>query len=70
MRAGQGDEVEPGTFRRGSGIVTHYFGENEVADLFCGRQIQQAGISTHCWMMCIKGKDHLRAEVQAGFLKI
>ncbi len=27
MRAGQGEEVEPGTFRRGGGILTHYFTE-------------------------------------------
>jgi len=70
MRAGQGAEVEPGTFRRGSGIVTHYFREDEVAELFCSQRIQQAGIVTHCWKMRIKGKDHLRAEVQATFLKI
>ena len=70
MRAGQGVEVEPGTFRRGSGILTHYFGEDEVAELFCRQQIQQAGIGTHCWKMRIKGKDHLRAEVVASFLKI
>jgi len=70
MRAGQGAEVEPGTFRRGSGILTHYFGEDEVADLFRSQQIQQDCIGTHCWKMRIKGKDHLRAEVHAAFIKI
>jgi SAM-dependent methyltransferase len=70
MRAGQGAEVEPGTFRRGSGILTHYFDEDEVADLFPSHQIELAGIGTHCWKMRIKGKDHLRAEVHAAFFKI
>jgi MPBQ/MSBQ methyltransferase len=34
MRAGQGNEVEKGTFRRGSGIITHYFIAEEIAALF------------------------------------
>jgi len=68
MRSGHGEEVEPGTFQRSSGILTHYFTENEVKELFC--QLQPLSIGTHCWKMRIKGKDHLRAEVQAAFFKI
>ncbi len=68
MRAGQGSEVEPGTFQRGSGILTHYFTEKEVKELFC--RLQPLSTGTHCWKMRIKGEDHLRAEVQAVFLKI
>jgi MPBQ/MSBQ methyltransferase len=34
LRAGQGNEVENGTFRRGSGIITHYFIAEEIAALF------------------------------------
>ena len=34
MRNGQGDEVEESTFRRGSGVLTHYFSEREAEDLF------------------------------------
>jgi ubiquinone/menaquinone biosynthesis C-methylase UbiE len=67
MRAGQGVEVEPGTFRRGSGVLTHYFTEYEVKELFCS--LQPASISTHCWKMRVKGEDHLRAEVEAVFFK-
>ncbi|MDD2754690.1 MAG: class I SAM-dependent methyltransferase [Methanothrix sp.] len=67
MRAGQGVEVEPGTFRRGSGVLTHYFTEDEVKVLFCS--LWPASISTYCWKMRVKGEDHLRAEVQAVFLK-
>ncbi|MCX6676393.1 MAG: class I SAM-dependent methyltransferase [Methanothrix sp.] len=67
MRAGQGDEVEPGTFRRGSGILTHYFTENEVGELFSS--LQPVSISTHRWKLRIKGEDLVRAEVVAVFLK-
>jgi len=67
MRAGQGEEVENGTFRRGSGILTHYFTENEVKELFC--LLQPVSIATHCWKMRVNGEDHLRAEVEAVFLK-
>jgi MPBQ/MSBQ methyltransferase len=67
MRAGQGEEIEPGTFRRGSGILTHYFKEGEVKELFCDLHI--ASIGTHCWKMRVKGEDHLRAEVEAVFFK-
>jgi MPBQ/MSBQ methyltransferase len=68
MRVGQGEEVEPGTFRRGSGIITHYFAEDEVKELFC--QLLPVSIGKHCWKMRAKGEDHLRAEVEAVFLKI
>jgi ubiquinone/menaquinone biosynthesis C-methylase UbiE len=67
MRAGQGEEVEPGTFRRGSGTLTHYFTEKEVEELFCG--LRHVSIDTHRWKLRVKGEDHLRAEVEAVFLK-
>jgi ubiquinone/menaquinone biosynthesis C-methylase UbiE len=67
MRAGQGEEVETGTFRRGNGILTHYFTKNEVEVLFC--LLQPLTIATHCWKMRVKGEEHLRAEVEAVFLK-
>jgi len=67
MRAGQGEEVEPGTFRRGSGILTHYFSESEVEKLFCDLPITSIG--THCWKMRVKGEDLVRAEVEAVFIK-
>ncbi len=67
MRAGQGEEVEPGTFRRGSGTLTHYFTEKEVKEIFC--ELQSVSIGTHCWKLCVKGEDLVRAEVEAVFLK-
>jgi SAM-dependent methyltransferase len=67
MRAGQGEEVEPGTFRRGRGIITHYFIEDEAKGLFSSLRLDHIG--THCWNMRVKGEEHLRAEVEAVFLK-
>ena len=34
LRYGEGEEVEPYSFRRGNGITTHYFQEGEVPMLF------------------------------------
>jgi ubiquinone/menaquinone biosynthesis C-methylase UbiE len=67
MRAGQGEEVETGTFRRKSGIITHYFGEGEVAGIFSG--LKMDFIITHNWKMRIKGKELVRSEMEAIFLK-
>jgi SAM-dependent methyltransferase len=68
MRAGKGERVEPGTFRRGNGILTHYFTECEVEGLF--RELFPAIVGTHSWKLRIKGEDQIRSEVEAVFLKI
>jgi SAM-dependent methyltransferase len=34
LRYGEGEEVEPYSFRRGNGITTHYFQEGEIPSLF------------------------------------
>ncbi len=67
MRAGQGDEVEQGTFRRGPGILTHYFTEREVEQLFSG--LKPVVVGTHRWNLRIRGRDLLRSEIQAVFIK-
>jgi ubiquinone/menaquinone biosynthesis C-methylase UbiE len=67
MRAGQGQELERDTFRRGSGIFTHYFDESEARGLFA--ELKPASIKTHRWKLRIKGQDLVRAEVVAVFLK-
>jgi SAM-dependent methyltransferase len=67
MRAGRGEEVEPGTFRRGGGVITHYFTEEEVANLF--RDLKLQSLQTRKWKMRIKGEDFWRSEVEAVFLK-
>ncbi len=67
MRAGRGDEVEPGTFQRGSGVITHYFTEGEVANLF--RDLRPLSLQTRRWKMRVKGEDLWRCEVEAVFFK-
>jgi len=67
MRAGKGLEVEPRTFRRGGGVLTHYFSEVEVLDLF--DMLRPVSIRTDRRSTRIRGQDHLRAEVGAEFAK-
>jgi len=68
MREGQGEEVEPGTFRRGSGIITHYFAKGEVEELFLG--MKPLFVGTQRWKLRVKGDDLVRCEVDAVFLKV
>ncbi|MBP7071822.1 MAG: class I SAM-dependent methyltransferase [Methanothrix sp.] len=67
MRMGQGEEVEEATFRRGSGIITHYFREDEVAAMFSGLEMDL--IRTQRWSMRIRGEKLLRSEVEAVLVK-
>jgi hypothetical protein len=67
MRAGQGEEVEPGTFRRGQGIVTHYFREEEVEELFPG--LEASSIEVSVWKMRVSGRDLVRRHLEAVLLK-
>jgi MPBQ/MSBQ methyltransferase len=69
MRAGRGEEVETGTFRRGSGVITHYFTEKEVAGLFCDLDLTALSLQKRKWKMRVKGEDFWRSEVEAVFLK-
>jgi len=65
MRAGKGDETEPQTFRRGDGIITHYFTEDETEDLFA--PLVPVLLRTHRWQMRVRGQDLPRAEIEAVF---
>jgi len=67
MRAGKGAETEPQTFRRGGGIITHYFTETEVVELFA--PLVPVSVRTHRWQMRVRGRDLPRAEVEAVFRK-
>ncbi|MFA7561966.1 MAG: class I SAM-dependent methyltransferase [Methanoculleus sp.] len=67
MRAGKGTEMEPWTFRRGGGIITHYFTEGEAAELFV--PLTAVFVRTHRWRMRVRGQDLPRAEVEAVFDK-
>lgn len=67
LRAGKGAAVEKQTYLRGNGIITHYFCEEEVASLFMG--MIPKSITTHRWMMQVRGEPLVRAEVLATFQK-
>lgn len=68
MRAGKGSETEDSSYLRGNGIMTHYFTESEVRQLFSG--LQEEYIETVRWKMRVRGTDHIRAEINAAFRKI
>ena len=67
FRCGKGEMTEPGTFRRGAGSSTHYFTEDEVANLFDAFNF--ISIEDHRWVMRIKGQDYQRCEITAIFEK-
>jgi ubiquinone/menaquinone biosynthesis C-methylase UbiE len=67
FRSGSGTEKEPGTVVRGNGVLTHYFTEREVTDLFSGLVMESS--KTEEWVLRVRGKDHLRSEIAALFRK-
>lgn len=67
MRAGNGVETERQTFRRGDGIITHYFTEAEAAELFA--PLIPVQVRTHRWQMRVRGRGLPRAEVEGVLRK-
>jgi SAM-dependent methyltransferase len=67
FRFGKGDETDPATFRRGPGIVTHYFTQDEVIDLFFA--LSPVSVTLHQWPMRVLGNNLVRSEIQAIFRK-
>ena len=67
FRFGKGDKTEPATFRRGPGIITHYFTQEEVIDLFL--KLTPVSISIHQWPMRVLGSTFVRSEIQATFTR-
>ncbi len=65
FRFGRGHETEPGTFRKGNGISTHYFTIDEVIDLFS--RFALVSVDSRDWVMRIRGRDLVRSEVTAVF---
>ncbi|MEM2891262.1 MAG: class I SAM-dependent methyltransferase [Thermoplasmata archaeon] len=60
IRFGEGDELEPGTYRRGNGIITHYFRLGEVPSLFAGfRCIAEVCDRRHVSFGVVSGKREL-----------
>ncbi|MHC1631190.1 MAG: class I SAM-dependent methyltransferase [Methanotrichaceae archaeon] len=68
IRSQKGEEIELHTFRRGRGILTHYFTEEEVMKLF--EMLRPVSIKTQKRKIRIMGRDHIRSEVKAQFIKV
>ena len=62
FRCGKGTEVEPQTYLRGDGMLTHYFTEEEVRELF-----GEGGISENRWSMRVRGEELPRGEILGVF---
>ncbi len=67
FRFGRGHTTEEGTFQRGTGIITHYFSEDEVIDLFS--PLIPSSIATREWSMRVRGCDLVRSEIIAVFTR-
>lgn len=67
FRFGKGNETEAATFKRGTGIITHYFIPEEVIDLFS--KFTPVSISIHEWPMRVLGNTLVRSEIQAIFTR-
>ncbi|MBP1928443.1 SAM-dependent methyltransferase [Methanolinea mesophila] len=67
MREGKGPEIEPHTFRRNDGTITHYFTEDEVRELFSS--LDPVRVETRKWELRVRGLSHPRAEINAYFKK-
>ena len=67
MRFGKGEEVEPGTFIRGPGVLTHYFSAAEVRSLFAGAA--ETSFEEIRIEKMIMGQDALRSRLSFVFTK-
>jgi len=67
FRFGKGHETEAATFRRGNGIITHYFSRQEVIDLFLN--LKPCRINIHPWSLRVRGNNLKRSEIIGIFKK-
>jgi ubiquinone/menaquinone biosynthesis C-methylase UbiE len=67
FRKGSGDLVEPNTYLRGDGVLTHYFLREEVESLFPGLIL--TAIRDVDWSMKVRGVQLIRSEILAHFRK-
>ena len=63
LRAGSGREIEDGSRLRATGVLTHYFTEEEIASLF--RSCRPLRLETVRWQLRVRGADLPRAEIEA-----
>jgi ubiquinone/menaquinone biosynthesis C-methylase UbiE len=67
FRVGKGTEVEPNTFKRHGGILTHYFTEEETRKLFAFLQLYS--FESEQWRVTLRGKEYPREMLHAIFAK-
>jgi ubiquinone/menaquinone biosynthesis C-methylase UbiE len=67
FRNGRGSKTEDETFRRGSGICTHYFTSTEVCNLLF--LLEPVSVTTASWPMKVRGTIFERSEIRARFIK-
>ena len=65
LRAETGLEVEEGSRLRRTGVLTHYFTEDEVAALF--PSCRALRLETTRWHLRVRGTALLRAEIEGDF---
>ncbi|HDQ07855.1 MAG TPA: class I SAM-dependent methyltransferase [Methanoculleus sp.] len=65
FRCGKGTQTAPMTFRRGTGIRTHYFTVDELEDLFAPARVISR--IPRKWTMRIRGRDYPREVIDAVF---
>ena len=59
---GKGREVAPYSYLRGDGIVTHYFTDSELREVFGTGELTRVS-----WKMRVRGTDYLREELCGVF---
>jgi len=67
FRYGKGERTGPGSFRRGTGIVTHYFGQPEVMALFSPFACRTFAFTSY--PLRVRGVSYPREEITAVFQK-
>lgn len=67
FRCGKGTVVEEGSFRRRTGIVTHYFSLAEARALFAGLELESRLVEG--WSVSFRGVSYPREELSAVFRK-
>jgi ubiquinone/menaquinone biosynthesis C-methylase UbiE len=67
MRYGVGEKIEDGTFRRGNGIIMHYFSREDTLALFS--LLTAVSVVDHQWSMRVRGKTLERSEIHGLFRK-
>ncbi|MGB9577163.1 MAG: class I SAM-dependent methyltransferase [Candidatus Micrarchaeia archaeon] len=67
LRQGKGVKVEERTWRKGNGIITHYFSLQEARNLF--PELKQEELRVEEWRVYYHARPWLRREIHARFVK-